>query len=323
MKISLAGFSAAAALALAGCSTTDTGTVSYNNQGVRVYGLESQPQANISGTGSLMPGAYSNGPEMNHGRFSGQERTMTGVGQRPTVAPNEDSREYARGEEPATKLSSSATLAGGGAGTLGQAGVTPDNTTPPRTILVTPATAAVSALTTSGAEASGSAPTLNSPLTAGGGAVDVGRPGTTETGIGTSIDDPGSSVASGNDANLGPLDQSISPRDTLNTDLSNRVRDALTTGRPGAITTLTPDRLGQVKIEAQNGNVTLRGTANSETEKLLLGQRVRRLPGVSSVNNQLRVVSPTRTEMNDATDPARRANPLDQFDKRPAQAPQQ
>lgn len=101
--------------------------------------------------------------------------------------------------------------------------------------------------------------------------------------------------------------------DILNTaaaDLPSRVRQALTTGRPESITSLSPERLDRFEIDAAHGIVTLRGNVRSETERLMIGHRVAGMDGVRAVNNQLRVVSPTRHGMEDPSAPASRAGAL-------------
>jgi hypothetical protein len=53
--------------------------------------------------------------------------------------------------------------------------------------------------------------------------------------------------------------------------------------------------------------VTLRGTARSETERLMLENKVAAIPGVRSVNNQLRVLSPGRENATNPSEPEQRA----------------
>ena len=98
---------------LAGCATTEPGSVTRTPDGTRVYGLDDQPQTVVTGQGSLMPGAYGS-RHMQTGQFTGRERTSDQVGQRPTLPREADPRELARDGE--TSI---------GAGTLGQSGIVP------------------------------------------------------------------------------------------------------------------------------------------------------------------------------------------------------
>ena len=113
---------AAATCFLAGCASTETGTVTHYPGGPT--GLNDQPQTSVSGVGSLMPGAYGD-RSMQTGQFTGRERTNDQVGQRPDLPREADPRELARSEEGL----------GTGAGSLGQSGVVPDRPVTTETLM--------------------------------------------------------------------------------------------------------------------------------------------------------------------------------------------
>ena len=52
---------------------------------------------------------------------------------------------------------------------------------------------------------------------------------------------------------------------------------------------IRPESLRNVQISANNGAITLGGTVGSEAERRLLENRVRRMTGVSTIQNNLRV----------------------------------
>lgn len=145
-------------------------------------------------------------------------------------------------------------------------------------------------------------PTLAEPLTRG-----VGAPAGTEFGAASEtlpplrVDPPATFDVSPN--RTGSMHTAVD-------DIGSTVRDVLATGRPGTITALTPNRLENIVIEGRAGNITLRGDVRSHVEKLMIGRKVRDIQGVESVNNQLRVVSPTRRGLPDITSPEERADPL-------------
>ncbi|MGN6386096.1 MAG: hypothetical protein ACTHMT_07635 [Verrucomicrobiota bacterium] len=91
MKIILA-FSATALL-LAGCAAPEPGTVYYRKDGVKVYGLDEQPQSAITGQGSLMVGANQT-HTMPTGQFTGKERTKDKIGQTPITPRETNPLEY-------------------------------------------------------------------------------------------------------------------------------------------------------------------------------------------------------------------------------------
>ena len=147
----ISAVSAVAAGLIAGCTTTETGTVSQTDEGTRVYGLSDQPQSAIAGEGSLMPGAYGSRPLPN-GQFTGRERTNDQVGQRPTLPQEADARELARSKEGT----------GMGTGTLGQSGIIPDRPVSTETLMETSAQPVGSGAPPSGTTgAAGSASSTN------------------------------------------------------------------------------------------------------------------------------------------------------------------
>lgn len=112
---------------LAGCASTETGRVSTAPDGTRVYGLDEQPQATVTGEGALMPGAYTT-HTLPTGQFTGQERSQAVIGQRPTPPRESDPRDLARSTTPATS----------GAGALGQVGVIPGENVTSQTLVDLP-----------------------------------------------------------------------------------------------------------------------------------------------------------------------------------------
>jgi len=112
--------SALTGLFLAGCASTENGTVQNSSSGTPLYGLDDQPQSSTSGEGSLMPGAY-DPRHLSTGQFTGQERTSDVIGQNPTLPREADARQMDR---------SAGRSLGTGTGSLGQAGVEPVRNTP-------------------------------------------------------------------------------------------------------------------------------------------------------------------------------------------------
>ena len=147
------------------------------------------------------------------------------------------------------------------------------------------------------------APTLAQPLTG------WGAPAMSQTSAGAGIITGG--IAPADEALRFSHVTAVGPRsNTAIADLPARVRDALATGRPNSITRLTPERLERFEIEAANGVVTLRGPVRSETERLMISQRVANMEGVRAVNNQLRVISPAGPGIADPIEPAGRPTTL-------------
>lgn len=81
------------ALLLAGCAAPEPGTVYYRKDGVKVYGLDEQPQSAITGQGSLMVGANET-HTMPTGQFTGKERTKDKVGPIPITPRETNPLEY-------------------------------------------------------------------------------------------------------------------------------------------------------------------------------------------------------------------------------------
>jgi hypothetical protein len=273
---------------LAGCASTQTGRVTTAPDGTPVYGLSPQPETALAGERPLMPGS-SSGHMMETGQFTGQERTHDLIGQ-GAIPPASDAREWARTSKPPTGAT------GKGAGTLGQSGIFPDQNITSGTLMgsnLYPPTANPPSLAT--------APTLSQPLTgetAKRGAVGS-APGPESGGANSLTNNISLRTIPRADEPLrtAPLTRDAMARNSAIEDLPSRVRDVLTTGRPETITRLTPERVQQFDIEAANGNVTLRGDVRSETEKLMIGNKVAQMQGVRSVNNQLRVIRPGTDSM--------------------------
>lgn len=76
---------------------------------------------------------------------------------------------------------------------------------------------------------------------------------------------------------------------SVDKDLSQRVRVALSTGSVGTQGILATDQLTDIKVTATNRMVTLRGEVISQENKEIIGKRVAGLDGVKGVNNQLTV----------------------------------
>ena len=281
--------------------------VGYTEDGTRVYRLDEQPQANVTGSGTLMRGAYEPRTPPT-GAFTGKETAHDQVAQYPTPPP-ESSKETRIHEpvepteeediteraNPTPQVGSGIVppREGAGAGTLGQTGLYPSKPVTTSTIMSNP--------TFVDPPTAETAPTLSEPLTGTGSAPGI------QSEANAMVDLPiTSTLETGIDAGL---DRSVSAQTPMD-NLTLQVREVLSTGRPGTITHLTPDQLNNIEIEARNSTITLRGDVRSQTEKLMLERKVRSIQGVESVNNQLRVLSPTRPHMEDATSPADRSDPL-------------
>ena len=128
MKALLLG--SVAACCLAGCASNEF-TSSHTRPVDAVETIDDQPQTAVSGTGSLMPGAFDS-RRMETGQFTGRERTNDQVGQRPTLPREADPRELARSED-------SLATPPQRAGTLGQSGVVPDEPVSADTLMETTA----------------------------------------------------------------------------------------------------------------------------------------------------------------------------------------
>jgi hypothetical protein len=143
--------SSLASALLVGCATNDTDRASRND-GAGTRGLDDQPQSVTAGEGSLMPGAYGSRP-LPTGQFTGQERTMTQIGQGPTLPREADARELARNEEGLAT----------GAGTLGQSGISPNRPVSAESLIESSAGSSSQAESEAGTPAQGiGAPPLNS-----------------------------------------------------------------------------------------------------------------------------------------------------------------
>jgi hypothetical protein len=68
-------------------------------------------------------------------------------------------------------------------------------------------------------------------------------------------------------------------------DLPARIKESL-----GNTKTITPAELKTLEVDAVNGDVTLRGDVRTQKERTLIGDKVAKMQGVHSVNNQLRVI---------------------------------
>lgn len=276
---------------LAGCATQNPDRVRYTEEGVRAYHASPQPHANVAGAGTTMRGAY-DPRTIPTGNFTGKETTPDQVGQFPT--PPRQSEEGARvhdepeAEPPQVGSGIVPPRAGAGAGTLGETGLQPGEPVTAETIMAAPP------------DPGSAAPTLSSPLT-GAGAAAAGETGQERSTlelppVATHTPGPGAGAAGA--------------WRTAQDELPARVREHLKTGRPGTITALPPDRLERIEIEGLHGQITLRGEVESEVESLMIANRVRQMEGVESVNNQLRVISPTRPGMQDPGSPGQRRDPL-------------
>lgn len=86
-------FLGALAALMAGCASPEPGAVYYRNDGVKVYGLDEQPQSAIADQGSLMVGANET-HLMQTGQFTGKERTKDKVGETPITPRETNPLEY-------------------------------------------------------------------------------------------------------------------------------------------------------------------------------------------------------------------------------------
>lgn len=300
----------AGALALAGCNSTPNGKVTYREDGTRVYGLTAQPQSAATAQGPLNTDTY-NSRSM-PGQFTGQEGTASRIGQYETPPPRSDARDLT---PPPVGSGIVPPANPGGAGTLGQSGIAPGRSVSSSTILSSPSNPSLTpSIATANPPTMTTAPTLAEPLTRNANVdttIGVGRGPGAETGSsGTlrnnlpypALSTPSAALSTG----PGQIpERSLAGPAT--TDLSTRVKEILQSGRPGSISTLTPERLQNLEVESINGNVTLRGTARSETEKLMIENKVAAIPGVASVNNQLRVLTPGSENSNFLSQPEQRA----------------
>jgi osmotically-inducible protein OsmY len=123
----------------------------------------------------------------------------------------------------------------------------------------------------------------------------VGSPGTAGTQSATSTP---STTPSATGQTPGATDQSairnrppVTPEESdQDGELSARVRAELIKQDATATTAaLSAQTLAGIKITSSNGNVRLRGTVSSEDEKRRIEEKVRKVTGVQSVDNQLQV----------------------------------
>ncbi len=77
--------------------------------------------------------------------------------------------------------------------------------------------------------------------------------------------------------------------------LSDRVRTMLNARTPGTIGTFSAPGMEKVQITSLNGTVTLKGSINSDVAKGNLISRIKGMPGVTSVNDQLTVTPETKS----------------------------
>jgi osmotically-inducible protein OsmY len=67
--------------------------------------------------------------------------------------------------------------------------------------------------------------------------------------------------------------------------ITRSVKASLQTG----VGSISSDMLKKIDVSASNGRVTLKGSVNSDTEKQQIEKQVKQIPGVQSVDNQLKV----------------------------------
>ena len=270
---------------LAGCASTETGSVYKARDGTTVYGLDEQPEATVTGSGALMPGAYAS-HNMMTGQFTGQERTQDLVGQRPETPREADSRVLQRSPAPAM---------GTGAGTLGQSGIVPNgNITGSALVDLPPDLATVAARNNGEVESVPNSPAMASSQntnnvgtpsnrTLTGAAAAVGAAPGAETASSASTSNNPSGAVLKSPASVAPAPIPAEAKDAA--DLPSRIKEKL-----GNAKTLAPAELKSLQVDAVNGDVTLRGDVRDETQKSNIGNKVAKMQGVRSVNNQLRVV---------------------------------
>ena len=100
-----------------------------------------------------------------------------------------------------------------------------------------------------------------------------------------------------NAAAMTEMDDQMSPADAR---LAQAVKRRLTTESTGTYGLMSPLVAKNVKVNSQNGVVTLKGTVPTERDKKILEIRARELPGVEEVKNELKV-SPEGPSIEPAT----------------------
>jgi hypothetical protein len=90
---------------------------------------------------------------------------------------------------------------------------------------------------------------------------------------------------------------------TVDEDLRQRVKVALSTGSVGTQGVIASDQLTDIKVAVTNRIVTLSGNVKSEKSKQTIAKRVAGLDGVQSVNNNLSVNPKGKTGISDLTQP--------------------
>ena len=283
-------FLSGAALLCAACGTTTSDRVARNEAGVREYEIREQPQVNVTGSGTLLRGA-DDPSTPGTGAFPGKETVHGEIGQFPTAPPEADGENLVHAPPPEGQplLEPGSGIMppreGAGAGTLGQAGLQPGSPVSTATIMSQPGERA--------SEVDEAMRELaETPVIPDSSPRNTGASAGPETGRAEEpLNDPPAVPPAGITA-LDPA-QSASGETPLD-ELTLRVREVLSSGRPGTMMHLTPERLENIDIEAANGVVTLSGEVQSEAEKRMIENRVGEIEGVAEVNNQLRVVPSTQ-----------------------------
>jgi hypothetical protein len=290
---------AAAAVLLAGCASPESGRVSYNENGTKVYALNDQPQSAVVGQGTLMPHAYESHLAPT-GQFTGQDHLS--VGPQPVTPGEADPRDQSRAPQTETDVIVPA-ITPGGAGSLGQIGVQPANRVSNSTSMtepgyVPPAATTAPATSTVNPAKLNNAPTPAEPSTGLKDQLDNTQQQGKENGEGNS---PGAESSTGQGRTPPSREPVVATPNigqgalkAMIDDLPERIRQHFSVSRPDSTIHLSPDELRQFQVEAVNGNVTLHGVVSSELEKKMIGENVSRMTGVRSVNNQLRVVNPAQ-----------------------------
>ena len=77
--------------------------------------------------------------------------------------------------------------------------------------------------------------------------------------------------------------------DTVDNELAERIKVAISTGSLGTTGIIAADQLTSIKVSANDGVVTLSGKVGSEKERETMIKRVQGLQGVKEVNAQLEI----------------------------------
>ncbi|MDX1952769.1 MAG: BON domain-containing protein [Verrucomicrobiota bacterium] len=181
--------------------------------------------------------------------FTGQERSSSAVGQRPSPLPSHEIEPEAAGADAPEQPESTAP----GTGSLGQVGVQPDRSVSTSTIF---------------------------PKNFNGEAVGV--PPVSVQGQQANSTEPSNSTTNQ------PIEQ-LPVTALSSEGLEEKIRGTLQNALTNSVNTLTLEQIQAIEIEALDNIVVLRGTVQSVEEKSAVERAVRALPGIGEIKNDLRV----------------------------------